>query len=312
VLLRSSNLIILHDQVKTATASIKQIFNMNFAGTPVQNGNLYTMTVGASKLFARQMVVPSGAVTALVSDTSENQVISKNYTVTASGLTDDTYLHVFQAVASTVAAMTPVASITASVGAAQGIEVADGSTQRALLFATQEYPFIPGNVTYASSSAGAHKDVLADLRPNGLYSVTVTASGGGSLFSGALTASSQGTLIVGYTSTGPATVALVANGFAVKLGDIKSPLMNFLISSRSKFHGVTISYAIPEGISRDSRLSLSIFALDGRLVAELANGIAQPGFHIVQWDANGAAAGTYLIKLRCGKNSTTQKIVLQK
>jgi len=312
VLLRSSNLIILHDQVRTAAASIKQIFNMNFAGTPTQNGTLFTMAKGASKLFVRQMVVPSGAVTALVSDTSENQVISKNYTVTASGLTDDTYLHVFQAVASTATAMTPVGSVAASVGAAQGIEVADGSTQRVLLFATQEYPYISGNVTYASSSAGTHKDVIADLRPNGSYTVTATASVGGGLFSGALAASSQGTLIVGYTSTGPATVALVANGFAVKLGDSKSPMMNFLISSRSKFHGVTISYAIPEGISRDSRLSLSIFALDGRLVAVLANGTAQPGQHTAQWNANGTVAGTYLIKLRCGKNSTTQKIVLQK
>jgi hypothetical protein len=312
VLLRSSNLIILHDQVKTATASIKQIFNMNFAGTPTQNGNLYTMTKGASKLFARQMIVPSGAVTALVSDTSENQVISKNYTVTANGLTDDTYLHVFQAVASSVAAMTPVTSVTASVGAAQGIEVTDGSTPRVLLFAIQDFPLIPGNVTFASSLAGAHKDVLTDLRPNGKYNVTVTASGGASLLSSALVASNQGTLVVSYTSTGPAMVALVANGSAVKLADSRSLIMNLTVSSQSKFHGLSLSYTLPAGISRDAQLSISLFSLDGKRVAELANGIAQPGFHTVQWNANGTVAGTYLIKLRCGKTSTTQKIVLQK
>jgi len=90
--------------VKTASASVKQIFNMNFAGTPTQNGTLFTMTKGASKLFVRQMVVPAGSSTVLAPDTSDNGIVSVNYTVRDSGLTDDTYLHVFQATASTAAA----------------------------------------------------------------------------------------------------------------------------------------------------------------------------------------------------------------
>jgi hypothetical protein len=209
--LRSLGLIILHDQVAVAQTGVKQIFNMNFAATPTQSGGVYTLTVGASKLFARQLVAPPSAVTALVAQTEpDNGTTSTNYKITVSGQTDDTFLHVFQAGPSSMASMVAFNAVTTSDGAAQGIAVMDETTLRVFLFATRDNPFIAGTVTYAAATTGAHQDVISDLKPSNSYTVTVT-QGTTALLSTTLTSTDQGTLVVSYTSTAAATVKLAPN-----------------------------------------------------------------------------------------------------
>ena len=217
--LRSLGLVLVHDQVKVAPVGVKQIFNMNFAQnfgpTLTQSGNLYTTTIGNSKLFMRQVIVPAGATTALktVTGGALNNLpgglyaTSRNYQVTAGGQTDDTFLHVFQAGPSGMASMVAFSAVTTPDGAAQGIEVMDGTTPRVLLFATRDNPFIPGAVTYAAATTGSHQDVLGDLRPSFPYAVTVT-QGATTILSTTLTSSAQGTLVVSYANTAAANVTV--------------------------------------------------------------------------------------------------------
>jgi hypothetical protein len=209
--LRSLGLIVLHDQVAVAQTGVKQIFNMNFAAAPTESGGVYSLNVGTSKLFARQLVAPTSAVTALVPQTEpDNGTTSMNYTITASGQTDDTFLHVFQAGPSSMASMAALNTVTTSGGAAQGIEVMDGTTPRVCLFATQDNPFISGMVAYTAAATGSHQDVISDLRPTASYAITVT-QGATSILSTTLTSTDQGTLVVAYTNTAAANVTVTPN-----------------------------------------------------------------------------------------------------
>ena len=73
----------------------------------------------------------------------------------------------------------------------------------------------------------------------------------------------------------------------------------------------TISYQIPEG---GANITLSIYDLRGRLVAELANGFHEYSekSYEINWNANNFASGIYLITLSSDEKVKTQKITLIK
>jgi hypothetical protein len=70
----------------------------------------------------------------------------------------------------------------------------------------------------------------------------------------------------------------------------------------------TISYSIPE----ESLVSLKIYDVMGREVAELVNGRQLAGVYNVNFDASSLASGTYFYKLTAGDFVSVKKMVLLK
>jgi len=70
----------------------------------------------------------------------------------------------------------------------------------------------------------------------------------------------------------------------------------------------TISFGLP----KPSEVKISIFNLNGQLVAEIFRGTKQPGYHSIIWDASNSSAGTYFIKMVAGDFVQVKKCVLLK
>ncbi len=61
-----------------------------------------------------------------------------------------------------------------------------------------------------------------------------------------------------------------------------------------------------------SHVTLKVFDILGREVATLVDGIEEPEFKSVQWDASGLASGVYLYRLRAGEYASVKRMVLMK
>jgi len=70
----------------------------------------------------------------------------------------------------------------------------------------------------------------------------------------------------------------------------------------------TLRFAIPV----DSKVSLSIYNLQGREVATLIDTNMEAGYHSVVWDANSYSSGVYFVKMIAGEFINTQKLMLFK
>ncbi len=70
----------------------------------------------------------------------------------------------------------------------------------------------------------------------------------------------------------------------------------------------TISYSIP----KESNVSLIVYDIMGKQVAELVNGKQAVGSYTVQFDAAKFASGTYFYKLTAGEFISVKKMVLLK
>jgi len=70
----------------------------------------------------------------------------------------------------------------------------------------------------------------------------------------------------------------------------------------------SISFALPVA----SRVSLNVYDVSGRLVAEIIEGFRQAGRHEVTFDATGLSSGVYLYRLQAGDFIGTGKMVLLK
>jgi hypothetical protein len=70
----------------------------------------------------------------------------------------------------------------------------------------------------------------------------------------------------------------------------------------------TIRYALPEA----GRVSLQVFDVSGRLVATLADGVRDAGYHEATFDASSLASGVYLYRLQVNDFTSTGKMVLMK
>ena len=67
-----------------------------------------------------------------------------------------------------------------------------------------------------------------------------------------------------------------------------------------------ISFAIPKSVNK--KTSLHIYDLKGRLVETLINQLMKPGKYKIRWDPINLSSGVYLVKLKAGNKSFTQKI----
>jgi hypothetical protein len=74
------------------------------------------------------------------------------------------------------------------------------------------------------------------------------------------------------------------------------------------FNAVT---SIRYGLPYSTYVSISIYDVTGRMIAELYNGESQAGFQTVNWNAEGFRSGVYLVRLRASSGfSTVQKVML--
>ncbi len=70
----------------------------------------------------------------------------------------------------------------------------------------------------------------------------------------------------------------------------------------------SISFDLPESC----HLSLTIYDLQGRVVAELVDGVRDAGTHEINWNASGMASGLYFYRLEAGEFTASGKMVLMK
>ncbi len=68
----------------------------------------------------------------------------------------------------------------------------------------------------------------------------------------------------------------------------------------------TLSFTLP----RAEQISLTVYDITGRRVAEIARGFYPAGMHSTVWDARECASGVYFCTLRAGKAVETRKILL--
>ena len=70
----------------------------------------------------------------------------------------------------------------------------------------------------------------------------------------------------------------------------------------------TISFTVPQNM----HINLSVYDINGRVVAELVNEVRSGDTYNVVWNATSNASGVYFIKLAAGESVHTQKIMLIK
>ncbi|HJM48105.1 MAG TPA: T9SS type A sorting domain-containing protein, partial [Candidatus Marinimicrobia bacterium] len=66
------------------------------------------------------------------------------------------------------------------------------------------------------------------------------------------------------------------------------------------------------GIESDGLVSVKVFDVTGREIADLANGVYSVGYHIIDWDASNSPSGMYFLKAEFGGITETQKLMLIK
>jgi hypothetical protein len=69
-----------------------------------------------------------------------------------------------------------------------------------------------------------------------------------------------------------------------------------------------ISFALPA----QATVRIDIFNVNGELVTTLLNESRNEGYHMVEWNAAGAASGVYFYKLTAGDVTMTKKMLLLK
>jgi len=70
----------------------------------------------------------------------------------------------------------------------------------------------------------------------------------------------------------------------------------------------TLRFGLPE----ESNVSLKVYDVTGKNVADLVSGHLSAGYHSVVWDASTNASGLYFVKLTTPGYSATQKLMLVK
>jgi len=71
---------------------------------------------------------------------------------------------------------------------------------------------------------------------------------------------------------------------------------------------VTLDYGLPD----DGEVSIQIFNIEGRIIANLEGGNQPAGFHTVVWDGVDTPSGVYIVSLDAGGVIVTQKVMLMR
>jgi hypothetical protein len=181
---------VVFDQIQVAHPGILKTFNVNFAGTLINESGIWATTVGQSKLFMQTLLnQPTPVVTPL----DGAGITSTNFQETISGNLNDVFLHVFQATDSGAGTMTAGNAMKSVDQNVKGVEVEAGGTKWIVLFAAVDRTFA-GNVQYKLPSTGAHSHLVNDLLPLSAYVVSATDAQGQPIATTHATTDQNGTL----------------------------------------------------------------------------------------------------------------------
>ena len=70
--------------------------------------------------------------------------------------------------------------------------------------------------------------------------------------------------------------------------------------------------SIDFGIPKDEMVSVKVYDINGKVVAELMNDYKTAGYYNVQWNANNQSSGLYFVQLTTQGYQSTQKVMLVK
>ncbi|HEX7343607.1 MAG TPA: choice-of-anchor D domain-containing protein, partial [bacterium] len=93
--------------------------------------------------------------------------------------------------------------------------------------------------------------------------------------------------------------------------DPSAPPLSFALLDPypTPFNAQTVlSYQLPVA----GQVNLQVYDLTGRMVAELVNGMRDPGVHQVTWDASGLPSGLYFCRIQAGSFANVVKMMLIK
>jgi hypothetical protein len=80
----------------------------------------------------------------------------------------------------------------------------------------------------------------------------------------------------------------------------------FSLAIRSYSNGTMITYGIPERTA----VSLTLYAVSGKLVKSIYTGVREKGYFTVDLKRNGFTAGTYLLRMKAGSRTTATRLML--
>lgn len=70
-----------------------------------------------------------------------------------------------------------------------------------------------------------------------------------------------------------------------------------------------IKYRLPEA----GYVSISVYNIKGQLVKQLVENLYnEGGYHLINWNAAGFPNGTYIVRIKSGNFSTSQRLTLSK
>ena len=76
--------------------------------------------------------------------------------------------------------------------------------------------------------------------------------------------------------------------------------------------GTTIRFDIPNSLEIMQPTSLLVYDVSGRYLLTILDQPMKPGYHEITWSPNGFSSGVYLVKLKTGTRTSTQKVTYLK
>jgi len=141
----------------------------------------------------------------------------------------------------------------------------------------------------------------------------VEMTGSGAVWDGTFAASGDGTysvLVSGSNSageTGSAVYDFDYPGTGIEAGDLG---YGHISSIRNHPNPFSTQTAIVYSLSDESEVSINIFDVRGRLIAELTQGEQMPGTHSVNWNPDGIDSGMYFYRINAGSSTATGKCLV--
>ena len=107
------------------------------------------------------------------------------------------------------------------------------------------------------------------------------------------------------------TVPLTGRGVVLGVDEDTEVVYEFGLHGAypNPFNSVT---TVQYDIARSTRLNLSVYDVNGRLVESLFDGTATLGFHCLTWDASRLSSGLYLVRMDVGERHYYTKVALVK
>jgi len=102
------------------------------------------------------------------------------------------------------------------------------------------------------------------------------------------------------------------DGFTAATASVGVAVPNQFYLNQNYPNPFNMQTRITFGLPSDSRVSIRVFDLAGRVVATLVNGELKAGSHTTLWNAEGMSSGIYMVKMVAPNFSETRKVALMK